>query len=233
VIIYRRRIVSEAQWVDWQHMQEQQDLIYDQVIVACESHHLKNLMSIHYDWNVEVIAQFYATLYIEEGGGARRMHWMTKGNWFNISFNDFTSHFSFGAADAHQIRLHIHNPLDEEEMKFMYAPRLKGNARTTNGLYTFYSVLNRLFRKTMCPRDGDPTNISQFAKNLLASMKDGALPLSVMDFMWEEIKVISMNPQKTCGFASYLMFIIEDVTGRSFPKEEITCLSGQTPTRSL
>jgi hypothetical protein len=69
-----RRNVSEAQWVDWHHMEEQQDPIYDQVIAACESHHLKILMGVHYDWNVEVIAQFYATLYIEEGGGARKMH---------------------------------------------------------------------------------------------------------------------------------------------------------------
>jgi hypothetical protein len=134
---------------------------------------------------VEVIAQFYATLYIEEGGGARRMHWMTEGNWFNISFDDFASRFSFGAADAHRVRLHIHNPLDEEEMKFMYASGLEGNAKTNNELYTFYSILNRLFRKTMCPRDGDPTNISQFVKNLLANMRDRAPPLSVMDFMWE------------------------------------------------
>jgi hypothetical protein len=52
----RRKIVSGAQWVDWRHMEEQQDLIYDQVIAACESHHLKILMGIHYDWNMEVIA---------------------------------------------------------------------------------------------------------------------------------------------------------------------------------
>jgi hypothetical protein len=83
----------------------------------------------------------------------------------------------------------------------------------------FYSVLNMLFRKTVCPRDGDPTNISKFVKNLLANMRDGALPLSVMDFVWEEIKGISMNPQKTCGFTPYLMFIIEDVMGRNFSKE--------------
>jgi hypothetical protein len=79
-------------------------------------------MGIHYDWNVEVIAQFYATLYVEEGGGARRMHWMTEGDWYHISYNDFASRFSFGAADAHHPRLHIHNPLEENEMKFMYAP---------------------------------------------------------------------------------------------------------------
>jgi hypothetical protein len=168
---------------------------------------------------MEVIAHFYATLYIEEGGGARRMHWIIEGDWYHISYNDFASRFSFGTADAHHPRLHIHNPLDENEMKFMYAPGLEGNAGTINGLYIFYSVLNRLFRKTIYPRDEDPTNISQFIKNLLANIRDGVPSFSVMDFVWEETKGISMNPQKTCGFTPYLIFIIEDVTGRNFLKE--------------
>jgi hypothetical protein len=41
----------------------------------------------------------------------------------------------------------------------------------------------------------------------------------VIDYIWEEIKGISLNPQKNCAFAPYLMFLIEDVTSRSFPKE--------------
>jgi hypothetical protein len=127
--------------------------------------------------------------------------------------------------------LHIHNPLAEEEMKFMYALGLEGNAGTTNGLYTFYSILNRLFRKTVCQRDGDLTNISQFAKNLLANMRDGSPPLSVINFMWEEIKGISMNSQKTCEFVPYLMFIIKDVTGRSFPKEGKSMPFRSNPTK--
>jgi hypothetical protein len=53
---------------------------------------------------------------------------MTEGGWFNISYDDFASRFCFGAADACRQRLHIQNPLDEEEMKFMYALRLEGNA---------------------------------------------------------------------------------------------------------
>jgi hypothetical protein len=124
----------------------------------------------------------------------RKMHWMTEEEWYNISYDDFASHFSFGTIDVHHPRLHIHNPLDEDEIKFMYALGHEGNARTTNGLYTFYSILNRLFKKIVCPRDGDPTNISQFAKNLLANMRDGALPLSVVDFVWKEIKGIALNP---------------------------------------
>jgi hypothetical protein len=103
-------------------------------------------------------------------------------------------------------------------MKFMYASGQEGNAGTINGIYTFYSVLNMLFRKIICPKDGDPTNISQFTKNLLANMRDRASSFSVIYFIWKEIKGISMNPQKTCGFASYLMFMIEDVTNRTFPK---------------
>jgi hypothetical protein len=49
VIMKRRRIMSEAQWVDWHHMEEQQDPIYNQVIAACENHHIKKLMGVHYD----------------------------------------------------------------------------------------------------------------------------------------------------------------------------------------
>jgi hypothetical protein len=80
------------------------------------------------------------------------MHWMIERDWFNISYDDFTSRFSFGTADARRQSLHIQNPLDEEEMKFMYAPGLEGNTGTINGLYTFYSILNMLFRKTVSKR---------------------------------------------------------------------------------
>jgi hypothetical protein len=44
VIMVRRKIVSEAQWVDWSHMVEQQDPIFNQVIAACESLHIKRIM---------------------------------------------------------------------------------------------------------------------------------------------------------------------------------------------
>jgi hypothetical protein len=176
VIMKRRRIVSEAQWVDWHHMEEQQDPIYNQVIAACERHHIKKLMGVHYDWNIEVIAQFYATLFIEEAKDVRAMHWMAEGEWYHITFDEFATRFSYGQAEKDRFRIHIHNLLEENEIKFMYATGQEGNVGTINGLYTFYSVLNRLFRKIIYPRDGDPTNISHYAKNLLANLRDGAPP---------------------------------------------------------
>jgi hypothetical protein len=206
--------------------------MFNQVIAACESLHIKRIMGFHYDWNIEVIAQFYATLFFEEAGSVRAMHWMMEGEWYHITYDDFATQFSFGQADKNRSQIHLHNPLGKNEMKFIYVPGQEGNARTINGLYTFYSILNRLFRKTICPRDGDPTNISYYAKNLLANMRDGAPPFSVIDYIWEEIKDISLNPQKNCGFAPYLLFIIEDVTNRSFPKDGFHMPLRTTPTKN-
>jgi hypothetical protein len=156
---------------------------------------------------------------------------MTEGEWYHITYDDFATRFSFGQVDKNRSQIHLHNPLTENEMKFMYAPGQEGNARTINGLYIFYSVLNRLLRKTIYPRDGDPTNISHYAKNLLANMRDGAPAFSVIDYIWKEIKGIYLNPQKNCSFAPYLMLIIEDVTNRSFPKDGFHMSLRTTPTK--
>jgi hypothetical protein len=118
-----------------------------------------------------------------EAGSVRAMHWMTEREWSYITYDDFATRFSFGQADKNCSQIHLHNPLGENEIKFMHAPGQEGNAGTINGLYTFYSVLNRLFRKTICPRDEDPTNISHYAKNLLANMRDGAPAFIVIDYI--------------------------------------------------
>jgi hypothetical protein len=39
---------------------------------------------------------------------------------------------------------------------------------------------------------------------------------SIFDFIWEEIKTISENPLKRCGYVRYLMHMIEKVTARTF-----------------
>ena len=68
-------------------------------------------------------------------------------------------------------------------MKFMYPPNNQGNFGHSQGLYTFYGYLNRMFRKTLAARVGDSTNISHYAKNLLARMREVARPFSVTNFI--------------------------------------------------
>jgi len=65
----------------------------------------------------------------------------------------------------------------------MYPPNNQGNFGHSQGLYTFYRYLNRMFRKTLAARVGDSTNISHYAKNLLARMREVARPFSVTNFI--------------------------------------------------
>jgi hypothetical protein len=53
----------------------------------------------------------------------------------------------------------------------------------------------------------------------------------MIDYIWEEIKGISLNPERNCGFTPYIMFLIEDVMSRSFPKEGIHMPFRPNPTK--
>jgi hypothetical protein len=39
---------------------------------------------------------------------------------------------------------------------------------------------------------------------------------SVVDYIWEEVHSISGSPQKSCGYAPYLMHVIETITNYTF-----------------
>jgi hypothetical protein len=59
----------------------------------------------------------------------------------------------------------------------------RANVGHVKGLYTYYSFINRLFRATIAPRDGNPSDISRFMKNLMIALKPGDDPFSVGDYI--------------------------------------------------
>jgi hypothetical protein len=70
----------------------------------------------------------------------------------------------------------------------------------------------------MTPREGDSSNIPSYNQNLLVAMapRPHGFDFCVFDFIWEEIKAISESPLKSCGYASYIMHMIERVMGQTF-----------------
>jgi hypothetical protein len=100
----------------------------------------------------------------------------------------------------------------------MYLRSKQGNFGETTDMLSFYTYLNWLFRRTMTLREGDRTKILTYNKNILAVMAPNAngFAFSVFDFIWEEIKTMSENPLKSCGYDPYLMHMIERVIARTF-----------------
>ena len=84
-------------------MESKNDPIFNKVIAACEAKHVKGIMGFKKNWSSEVIAQFYATRYFEDNDGHRKLHWMTKGRWYEVEYNWFTALFGFGKNDQHSL----------------------------------------------------------------------------------------------------------------------------------
>jgi hypothetical protein len=52
----------------------------------------------------------------------------------------------------------------------MYPSNKRGSVGTTSDLLFFYAYLNRLFRRTITPRNGDNSNIPPYNWNLLVAV---------------------------------------------------------------
>ncbi|RLN09192.1 hypothetical protein C2845_PM11G06510 [Panicum miliaceum] len=50
-------------------------------------------------------------------------------------------------------------------------------------------------------------------------MRPGEPQFSVGDFIWQQIKNVSENPQKICSYSPYIMYMIKKTTGINFPSD--------------
>ena len=89
MIISRNPVVAKSQRIDWTHVSDLKKQSLDEAIAICDHTGIYGLMEFQQDWNSNVIAQFYATLYVEED--MKRMHWMIEGSWYSVDYNTFAA----------------------------------------------------------------------------------------------------------------------------------------------
>jgi hypothetical protein len=136
---------------------------------------------------------------------------MIKGRRYEITFEQFARLFGFGRNDTNRIKIHFASRLDGSRMRFMHPGSKRGSTGTTLDLLPFYAYLNRLFWRMMTPREGNSSNIPSYNRNLLVAMapRPHRFEFSMFDFIWGEIKAISESSLKSCGYAPYIMHMIE------------------------
>jgi hypothetical protein len=169
-------------------------------------------MAINYDWNEEVVAQFYANLYIRRE--TRTFHWLLQGKPLSVSYEHFAQILGFGEEDLARPKLHGGEFPLGSEMAFMYDSVYgKVEFGTTHGMKPVYRMLNQLFRYTLTPKISDNTNISNVAKEILVRMAPGKEDFSIFNFIWEEIIVCSVSANKSCQYAPSIFKMICEVAG--------------------
>jgi hypothetical protein len=73
------------QWTDWAFLEKHKKdcQAFKDVITMCEYHGLKKIMAFQYDWNEEVILQFYSTFFFHKN--STNITWITVGTKYSIS----------------------------------------------------------------------------------------------------------------------------------------------------
>jgi hypothetical protein len=142
MIITKGKPIAISQWIDWSYMENKHDLIFDDVVAACRAKHLRDVIAFKNKWNNEVIAQFFATLFVEEHEDTSKLHWMTEGQWFEVPYAQFAILLGFGRKDANRIKIHLALQLDARKIKFMYPRSKQGNFGETTDMLPFYAYIN-------------------------------------------------------------------------------------------
>ncbi len=97
-------------------MEGKSDGIFDEVVSACRAKHLRDVMAFRKNWNNEIIAQFFTTLYVEERGDTKKFHWMTEGRRYEITYEHFARLFRFGRGDANHPKIHMTLHVDASKL---------------------------------------------------------------------------------------------------------------------
>ena len=86
-------------------------------------------------------------------------------------------------------------------------------------MQSYYYILNNLIRHTINPKDGAPSDLNGYVRNVLARFAPRGDRFNIPQFMWHELRVAMEDGRKGLPYAPYLMFVIERVTGDRFDKD--------------
>ena len=123
----KSKITHEAQYVDWEYMERKNNVIFNEVLAACEEKRIRHLMGFRHRWNKEIIAQFYATVFFGYHNGERAMFWITEEQKYQITFPDFVALLCLGDADLEYPKLLDVGVLEIKDMHFLYPKNMRGS----------------------------------------------------------------------------------------------------------
>jgi hypothetical protein len=175
-------LTIEMKSIHWENLRSLNVSIVNEAIDTCHDKGMAHIMTMNYHWNEEVVAQFYANLYVKRE--TKTFYSSLQGKPLSVTYESFAHIVGFSSKDLGRPMLHGGEiPLDSE-MAFMYDTAY-GNVEfgTTHGMKPVYRMLNHLFRYTMTPKIGDNYNISNIIKELLVRMGLNQEAFSVFDFI--------------------------------------------------
>jgi hypothetical protein len=217
--------ILHQRYINWEGCEVIGDPKMSQALRACERKKMKNIMTFQYDWNDEVIAQFYSTLWIkladeESPYNFPYLNFYIEGSWYKVSYRRFAHIFGFSDDDisGDKIKIHDFRQPTKDEARDLHISETRKFWESTN-LHKYYRYINSLSRMTLIPKGDNQMNILGESKVLLSFMKpNSSESINIFDMIWQEIIHAAYFPLKGCLHAPFIMKMIEVVTQFRYEK---------------
>jgi hypothetical protein len=217
--------ILHQRYINWSGCEGIGDIEMSLALRAREQKNIKNIMTFHFDWNDEIIVQFYSTLWIknaDEGSPYNfpYMNFYIEESWYKVSYRRFAHILGFSDNNiaGDKVKIHDFRPPTRAEAKDLHLSENDEYWKSTN-MHKYYRYLNSLFRMTLIPKGGNQMNILGKSKVLFSFMKPNSSErLNVFYMIWQEIIHASCSPLKGCLHAPYIMKMIEVVTQIRYEK---------------
>jgi hypothetical protein len=104
VILSKDNMTVDMKSINWDILRSLNIPPVNEAIDICHAKGMTTVMGINCDWSEEVVAQFYANLYIRRE--TRTFHWLLQGKPLSVSYERFAQTLGFGEEDLGRPKLH-------------------------------------------------------------------------------------------------------------------------------
>jgi hypothetical protein len=104
VILSKENMKIDMKSINWDTLRSLNIPAVNEAIDICHAKGMTNIMGINYDWNEEVVTQFYANLYICRE--TKTFPWLLQGKPLSVSYERFAQILGFGEEDLGRPKLH-------------------------------------------------------------------------------------------------------------------------------
>jgi hypothetical protein len=217
--------ILHQRFINWEGGEAIGDPEMTQALRACDRKKMKTIMTFQYDWNDEVIAQFYSTLWIkladeESPYNFPYLNFYIEGSWYKVSYRWFAHILGFTDNDisGDKIKIHDYHQPTKDEARDLHLSE-SGKFWESTNMHKYYRYINSLSRMTLIPKGGNQMNILGESKVLLSFMKpNSSESINIFDMIWQEIIHAACFPLKGCLHAPFIMKMIEVVTQFCYEK---------------
>jgi hypothetical protein len=136
------------QWVHLDYVQKKKDATFNKILEACDFHGISNVLQFRYNWNQEVIIEFYSTIFFDKK--ERIFMWMTNVYRFTIKLTQFAELLGLSSHLNNPKKLHTGRVMSTQEMTLMYVSDNGFRALKIDGILPNFVILYRM-RRTLAP----------------------------------------------------------------------------------